>query len=213
MDIHLNEKNVRAMADRLRRHVGVQTIGVGKSLEAVSQMLGHPNWDTLCGLLRKEARDSGQVVVARPLTLYVEAFACDEWADGPSWAKVPLDQELVSALLGMQSLCDEKALDQVSRSWFVQEWGDRHDLRLRGEELQVSARSWWISAYPKHGDYKCETRVMDIQWLLDAVQGHKQSEYFLLRRDVLIYDPAGQPKTLLEQLVDEGQLTEDYLVQ
>lgn len=211
MDFHLNERNVRAMADRLRRTVGAEKIGVGKSLEAVSHMLGHPNWDTLCGLLRREVRDQPRVVVQAPQTLYVEAFSCDEWADGPSWAKVELDQSFVDAVLELQALCLEKGLDQVSRSWHVPQWGDRHNLRLRGEELHVSASSWWISAYPKYGDYGCETRQMTIQGMTEAVLSGAGNEYLLVRGELMVYDPAGQPKALLEQLVDEGQLPEDAL--
>ncbi len=212
MEFCVNEKKVREMAGRLRQAIGKEAVGHADALELVSQTLGYPNWDTLSGMLKRESRAVPPGVrVARPLTLYVEAFSCDEWAEGPSWAKVTIDQQFVDTVLELQALCTSQKLDQVSRSWFVEKWGDDGQLRLQGEDLQVGPRSWWIRARPKHADYDCETRMLDISWLLDCLQKGHSTDFITRKGDVLLYDGSGQTAGLLAQLVDEEQLDESYL--
>lgn len=209
MEFHLNEKKVREMAGRMRKVFGNDTLGHSKALEAVAQTLGYPNWDTLSGLLKRE--DKPRFTLDKPVTLYINAYACDEWADGPSWAKVRIDQAFIDAVLELQALCEDKGLDHVSKDWCPEAWDDDDNLRLQGDELVVCRHSWWFTARPKHADYSCETRMLDIGWMLDALSKHASTDYLVWRKDILLYDSAGNVSGMLEELVDAGQLDESYL--
>ena len=90
MDITLNEKKVREMAARLRDALGRDRVSQGAALEALSKAFGERNWDTFSGLLKRAA--PMPVKLAKPVALYVNAHSCDEWAPGPSWCKLVVDQ-------------------------------------------------------------------------------------------------------------------------
>ena len=209
MEFHLNEKKVREMAGRMRRVFGNDTLGHSKALEAVAQTLGYPNWDTLSGLL-KRAEEPG-FKLDKPVTLYVNAFSCDEWGEGPTWCKLTIDQHFIDTVLELQALCKAKGLDQTTKSWGVDAWGQSDSLNLRDEDLAVGKHSWWIRARPKHADYDCETRMLDIGWLLEALGNRTSTEYLAWRKDVLLYDSASNIKGMVEELVDNEELDESYL--
>ena len=63
MDIKLTESNARQMAQRLREEIGRDLVKSSKAFEALSKMLGQPNWDTLSGILKREAADSASRLV------------------------------------------------------------------------------------------------------------------------------------------------------
>lgn len=209
MEFNLNEKKVRQMAGRMRKVFGNDTLGHSKALEAVAQTLGYPNWDTLSGLLKNA--DRSRFKLDKPVTIYVNAFSCDEFGDGPSWAKLTLTQAFIDTVLELQALCNTKDLDQTTKSWAVDAWGSREDLNLRDEDLAVGKHSWWIRARPKHADYDCETRMLDISWLLEALSKRVSTDFLAWKKDVLLYDSAGNITGMLDELVDDGQLDESYL--
>lgn len=209
MEFQLNEKKVRDMAGRMRKVFGNDTLSYAKALETMAQTLGYPNWDTLSGMLKRES--ARQFKLDTPTTLYVSAFACDEWGESPAWAKVTLDQPLIDAVLSMQQLCIADGLDETSRSWGVEAWGRGAELLLRGEKLTVTAHSWWMQAYPKHADYECQTRMIDIAWLLDAFSTRQSTDFLAWRKDILVYDSSGNCQGLVDELVDDGELDESYL--
>ena len=212
MDIRINKDTAREMARRLRAAVGTANLSQSQAYEALAATLGHPNWDTLAGLLKRESTEAAQPAfrLAAPITLYVDAFACDEWGEAPSWAQVLVDQAFVDEVLRLHGLVTQQGLDFVSTSWSAEMWDRQDDLRIQGDDLQVSKTAWWLRARPKHADYAVETRMIDVQVLLDVLSG-KTHDYLVRRKDMLFYDASGNTQGFIEMLVDDSVLDERYL--
>lgn len=209
MEFHLNEKKVRNMAVRMRQVFGNDHLSHSKALEVVAQTLGYKNWDTLSGLLKRA--ETPRFSLDKPVTLFVGAFSHDSWSKQPDWVKLTLDQAFIYTLLEMKSLCNDKDLDETSRSCLSGEWHRGEELRIQGDNLIVSRTAWWLQARPKHADHYVETRMLDIDMMLEALSKKTDNDYLAWRRDVLLYDTAGNIKEMLEQLVDAGELDESYL--
>lgn len=231
MEINLNETTVRAMANRLRAHLKASAsveCSLSQSLESTAKMLGHKNWDTLIGILRKEEAPSEELerrrrewaafgwrekapTVAKPFVFMWEAFACSEWGDGPQWARVEVTQELVNNIHRLQTECLEKALTRVEQSYVCEEWDNTEELRIRGDELVVDRHSFWLSAQPKYGDYAVETRMTDVKDFFDAIeQGEKASTVYLAWADGVLFKDGSCAKNFALSLLDTGHLPEDF---
>lgn len=125
-------------------------------------------------------------------TMVVEAFACDEYGDGPAWAEVVVDQKFLDKLQQLSGLCKEHGLEQVRVNWAPERWDNEDDLRLRGNSLVVTEGDFWFTAYPKHANYDVETRIMCIDDLVKALGGNVEPEGpFRWHEDKLFY--AGDP--------------------
>lgn len=215
MQFELTPSTVRAMADRLQK--STPALKRSQAYEAVAQMLGHPNWDTLSGLLKREERDAAGTQqlhrLVTPVTLYVGAFSTSEFGDGADWAKVTVDQEFLDTVLRLQQTCKDSGLDHTAIGFTPDYWqeDDTDPLRIQDEDLYVGKRSWWFRGVPKHCSYAVETRAVDIEDLLQALFARKETSYLAWRKDVLVYDSAGDINGLLAALVDAGELHEDYL--
>jgi hypothetical protein len=207
MKIEVNEKTFRGMASRLREESNEELKNC-ESFEKLSRILGFKNWDTLSGLLKRGQQVA--LTLERPLTLYVEAFACDEYGESPTWAKLTINQEFVDALLRLQGVCKSNNLHMVSEYWPVDAWQDDDNYRMRGETLEVTDGNWWIKAYPKHVDYNCETRMIGVKELVEILDGSAplNGRYWVRKGDVLVYDSSGEASRMLDSLIEEGELQE-----
>lgn len=215
MDISLTEITAKQMASRLREAIGRESLTHSKSLEVLARTLGHPNWDTLAGLIKRDATTEAQAPyfkLVSPVTLYIGAFAVSEWGDSPDWARVDIDQEFIDVLLEMQALCKDGKLNEAARYWNI-DWDQSVVSRMDACQLLVGTRSWWFQAYPKYADYACETRMIELEQLF-AVLGDatRPSDGCLAwSKDVLLYDSSGDTSGLLDMLVEAGELDESYL--
>lgn len=217
MEITINPNTVRTMVKRLRENLGLTQ---SAAYEAVAQTLGHPNWDTLSGMLKAEllAQDNSVFAQAakrhhwrtappalkQPFMLVWEAFACDEYGEGPGWGQLEVTQEVLNELHEMQTLCLQNSCE-ISRDFGGMEWGNDDSLRLRGDELHVSASSFWVRARPKHCDYYVETRMMDIEELFKLIdQGQAAATPYLAWADGVLFKDGSSAKQFALQMLDEG---------
>lgn len=217
MEITINPNTVRTLVKRLREALGLSQ---SAAYETVSKTLGYPNWDTLSGLLKAEEATASNSVFAQaaerhgwrktpptvkePFMFVWEAFACDEYGEGPGWYQLEVTQEVLNELHEMQTLCLQKSCD-VSRSFESGEWGNDDSLRLRGDELHVSASSFWVRARPKHCDYYVETRMTDIEELFKLVeQGQTAATPYLAWADGVLFKDGASAKQFALQMLDEG---------
>lgn len=234
MKIEVNHESAVAMARRLNLAVqaalgAMQLPNQGlkhcQALEVLAKTLGYENWDTLCGLLKanegkndsvpwtEEQRSTAEhiglrekpPIVAKPFDFYWEAFACDEWGDGPRWAKVHVTQAFVDQVHSLQTKCLEfNAQMAVHES--PEQWDGEDELRLQGDELNVSHLSFWFSARPKHADYAVETRILDIRDFFDAIDNPERRMSHLAWADGVLFMDGSSAKNFAQGLLDDEEI-------
>lgn len=162
-------------------------------------------------LTSDQLREITSRLAAKPLVLYVRAFACDEDGMAPSWAIVPVNPTFLDVLLEMQAVCLDKKLAEVTRPWAGHMWASDSDDLFDLETLVVNRRSWHLRSRPRNFDFYVETHELQISWLLAVLDGKSEgpaADFITRRDDVLMYDPTGEPDDFLEELIDAGELPE-----
>ena len=104
--------------------------------------------------------------------VYVEAYACSEYGDGPRFAKLLVGTEFVGKLRKLSALCTEHGLSELRVYDSPELWGPgdvEGELRLTCAEMVVTSSSFWFVDTPKNGNYHIETRAQDIETFLKAV--------------------------------------------
>jgi hypothetical protein len=194
-----------SFADTLGKEVVAQVLGSktwAELLERIEQASGsEPAQPTAVGLAQA-------LHLTKPVTLYLRAYANDENADSPSWAKVVLDNEMLQKLLRAESLClQEKYATARLESVMPETWEDEESFRPTDECAVVGPYlGFWFEMLPKHGRHTCETDYVDFRDLAKLLQeGESASNpYFAWCDGVLIRDGNSARDlalTLLEQEV------------
>jgi hypothetical protein len=215
MDIQLDHQRARDMARRLRDAVGIDQISQAKALEVLAQTLAYKNWDTLSGLLKRDA--SPGFVLATPVKLLVNVYACTDEGEAPAWAAILVTQEFINQLLELKRMGFDKDLDSVAVSSSEVSWAGEEDnfrsFRIRNEELHVNQFGWYFSGDPKHCSYSVETRMIDFLEFFKALSEHASTDCLTWTRDVLVYDEEGDTAGFIGQLVEDGALDESYRIE
>lgn len=135
-------------------------------------------------------------------TLFIEAYALDEFGDGPLWAKVRVDDAFLANLNRLHSICRVNKLESVTIGDGPDEWDMENDLLLRGDSLVVWGDDFWFTSRPKHADYSVESRAIDVTALAQVLNGKQpdDSSGFHWRHGLLFY--AGNPE-MAKELADE----------
>lgn len=217
MDFQITKSNIRDIVSRLRQALGSETVSQSSAFEAIAKALGLKNWDTLSGLLKREdepaALPAPAFQLAAPVEMYVDAYSCDYYGEGPAWAKVTLTPQFLNEVLRMQRICKEQDVDIVSKSWAPEKWEREERLHFEGDDLYVTDSSWWFRARPKHADYAVETRNVDIGDMLALLTPGSKAEstaYLAMRQGKLFYIAAGDMTGFIQMLVDDGELDESF---
>jgi len=105
-----------------------------------------------------------------PFKLVVEAYATDEFGEGPSWAEVTVAPEFLQTLERLRRVCQDENLESVTVKQGPARWDQEDDLRIRGDSLRVWHDDFWFEAHPKHGDYSVETRSILIDHLIQVAR-------------------------------------------
>lgn len=226
MELKLQRDTLLEMSKRLQKEwSNIESAGplkTGVALEVLSHVLGYKNWDTLSGLVKASANSAPTGVegisaadiervgyrltppkVGKPFTFFWEAFACDEWGEGPAWAKLEVTQAFVDELHKLQTQCLKDKVN-LSVDHSVDEWDNEDSLRLHGVELHVTQSLVWLSAHPKQANYNVETRLMDIKDFFDAIEGNNTQ--WLAWADGVLFKDGASAKELAQGLVDNGEL-------
>lgn len=222
MEIQINPTTVRAMVKRLRKSTA---LGQSAAYEAVSLMLGYPNWDTLSGLLKAEALPPANAQGAsadtvfqemakrynwretpptldKPFMLTWEAYACDEFGTSPRWYQVEVTQEVLHEIHELQTLALKNACE-VARGFEAGTWGGS-DLRLQADEIRVDGGYVWVRARPKHCDYWVETRMMAIDELFQVIEkGQAAATPYLAWADGVLFKDGASAKEFAFQMLDD----------
>lgn len=211
MQLNITKETTRTFVTRMRQALGLESVSQSKAYEVFAQAVGVKNWDTLSGILSKEeAAVVPSFTLQAPVELYIDAFACSEYADGPAWAMVYLTQEFINELLRLQSICKDNRLEFAVKSAYADDWQNQEEYRLTDDKLYVSQSSWWFRSQPKHADYHVESRYIELEDLFAVLNGGT-NKYLAFRKDKLMYDATGNVQNLVAMLVDSGNLDESYL--
>lgn len=217
MNIEITKKSAREMAKRLQSLTAAAALTHSQSLEILSQVLGYRNWDTLSAAMVKAEPTLATFKLEKPVVLYLAAFSCDEYGSGPSWTKVVLSQAFMDELLRAQRRVQELDLSMLELNVAPDDWSTERSsslgavLNLREECLRVGETAFWFRATPKHCDYAVESRMLEIETLVNALSRKNEGKYLVWYKDVLVYDAAGDTDQLVDMLIEDGELSEDYL--
>ena len=201
MQIDINSKSVRVMADRIAK--AHEDITKPKALEILSSGFGYKNFDTLSGVLKQsepaatQPQDLPVVPEFTPFTLVIDAFACDEYGDGPDYAEATITPEFLEEMLRRVATCASAGIRAAHFNEDDGVWHDPQDeLRMRGTDLVImpsrgalAEASFFFQGHRKHADYNCETRAIDIKDLLACIGNAGELPMgFARERGVLFYD-------------------------
>ncbi len=107
----------------------------------------------------------------KSITIVIGAFADCDYGDGPDFAHTTVDQKFLDLVEKLVRLCNEHQLNEV-RYTFYPTWGPGDigtELRLQNGQLVATANgSFWFTDYPKHANYRIESRAQDVKALKQA---------------------------------------------
>jgi len=128
--------------------------------------------------------------------VYIEAYACDDHGDGPTYARLDVTPEFKAQLRKLQGLVQDNGLSEARVYTGEAAWepeGIDDELTLSGDELVVTHSAFWFTAHVKHQDYFVETRAQDIHDFLSLVEDGETGPVYLG------YDPDE-----LREIVEDG---------
>jgi len=172
---------------------------------------------------------NSSIRLAAPVTLYVRAFACEEYGEAPNWARIVVTPELLTRLMQLRHVVHTTTVNCIS------DWGDpdlwsseRESLQANHKDAQdfmddekpremdhgflyVSATRFWYRTRPKHANYNVETCAINFEALLAALEGPEQAtdERYQRFGEVIVYawkDDAvcGSRVGFIEELLAHG---------
>jgi hypothetical protein len=101
--------------------------------------------------------------MADHVTVYFEAYACDEHGDSPAFARLNVDVAFLARVGYLGALVQGHRLASVTTYDGPDAWDLQDELRLGPSELVVHGGDFWFQTYPKGVDYRVETRMVDIR--------------------------------------------------
>lgn len=110
-------------------------------------------------------------------TVYFEAYACDDYGDGPGYAVLTVSQQFCDKLKHLQKMAGEFGLSELRTYASPDAYGPgdiEENLRLTCGELVVTPTMFWFTDHPKHIGYNIETRSQSIDGFIAAVAEGKQ---------------------------------------
>lgn len=135
--------------------------------------------------------------------VFVKAFCTGDFGEGPSFAKMTVDEAFLDQLESLRGLCEEEGLSEVRVTSGPTMWGgcDENALRLQCPEMVVSCNSFWFNDQPKHVDYEIQTRAQTIgQFVQNVLAGDDTLFIDGVEEDIAALDADG----ILDDDDDDG---------
>lgn len=146
-----------------------------------------------------------------PFKLVVEAYATDEYGEGPSWAEVTVTPGFLQTLERLRRVCQDEKLESVTVPQGPDRWDLEDDLRIRGDSLRVWRDDFWFEAHPKHRDYSVESRSIFIDDLVRIAARVASNDTenplpsgFTVRKGIYFYD-ASDSEDLADRYFEERE--------
>ena len=159
-----------------------------------------------------------QIPAFTPFTLVMQAFVCDENGEGPAYAKILVTPELLRKIAALAASMQTLGI----RSAHVDDddgiWADGDEsYRMRGTDMVVmplpggfEKASFFFQGHPKHVDYNCETRAVDLKDLIACIgKAGELPTGFEREYGVLFYDGGwGSINDLVRMYMEEDDATD-----
>lgn len=106
--------------------------------------------------------------------IFIEAYACDDYGDGPTYASVVIDDSFVEEIKALDALINEHDLTEVRKFMTPEHWGPKgvaDELMLQcGELVVVRGGFFRFVDRPRHADYSVKTRAVGINLVLKGIE-------------------------------------------
>tara|TARA_B100001105_G_scaffold253112_1_gene246026 strand:- start:117 stop:740 length:624 start_codon:yes stop_codon:yes gene_type:complete len=115
--------------------------------------------------------------LASGVEVFLECYANSDWAVGPSYAALQLDQAGFDRLTQAMRCCVEHGWSMIETNGGPSSWDDdegRCDLSVRSWNLRASKDAFWFHGMPKEGSDTVESRGLDIANLVDALNASSE---------------------------------------
>lgn len=119
--------------------------------------------------------------------VYFEAYPCDDYGDGPTFAELDVTPEFCARLQRLAALGTKHQLTELRVSDGPDAWGPgdvEQEMRFTMPELVVAGDGFWFTDHPKHATFNVETRSIGITEFCDAVAKHERSDPLFFGDDV-----------------------------
>lgn len=129
---------------------------------------------------------------------YIEAYAADEYGDGPTYIRLDVTPDFKAQLRNLQRLVQDNGLSEARVYTGEATWGPKgieDKLRLSHDEMVVTHDTFWFVSQPKYADYHVETRGQNIHDFLSLIEDGETG-------------PVYEPKSL-QELVEDDLATEE----
>jgi len=111
--------------------------------------------------------------------VFIECYANSDWAAGPSYAALHLDQSAFDRLTHAMKCCVEHGWSMIETNGGPSSWDDdenRCDLSVRSWYLRVGKDGFWFYGMPKEGNDTVESRGLDITKLVEALNASPEPD-------------------------------------
>lgn len=228
MHIDLTINKAKSLAKSLRTLVNgpkEPAMTMAGSLEAIAELLGYPNWDTLHGVLVKEetkvpsAETYPPLTLHHPITLYLPATALGEFNNGPDWVKLRITHQAYaewSRLNALRQAANSETLTaDAGPETGLLGWDKsfEDDLGICDwDTITVGSRHVYFTCCPRYADFDCESRSLDLHWLTAVLAGKADTavkQFFkFVTDDIMVYSSSGEPEAFINELIAAGELPE-----
>ncbi len=132
-----------------------------------------------------------------PFELVIDAFACDEYGDSPSYAKIMVTPESLADMVRIGATCKHIGVRAAHSEDDDSIWNDpgenfimrNTDLVLMHSRGAACNLSFFFCGHPKHANYNCETRAIELRCLIACIGQTDNLPAGFRRQDgVLFYD-------------------------
>lgn len=113
----------------------------------------------------------GEKLSEKKITVVVGAYGTSDYGDSPSYAAFAVTRKFLDRLITLGEVCTTHGLSEARVTGYP-DWGPgtiEDELRLQNGEMAIlPGGSIWYTDYPKHGDYRIESRATTLDLLTEA---------------------------------------------
>lgn len=224
MQVEINKAKVKNMVALLRKEVA-PNLRVCQAYEVVSRLLGFSNWDTLCGLLRKEEQNASAKpllskaqkqravscdwraeapAVGQPFTMFVMADFTNTLSRDEVWVKIRVDQAFVDLLHSLQTRCLETDTAYIQVDYCPEEWGGYTTQRPQTSILTVDKKSFHLYGNAEQGPAAVRSLAISFEDFYALLEDNADTPDYMGWADGVLFVDVTSPREFALELLYKG---------